>query len=352
VTLTYGPRPTSATTNGTFWNDANGDQIAQANEIGCTLAPGCLPTASTSRWNPATGQLDTSPNAIDPNLKNQRTREFVTGFEHELFSNVGVGADYIWRKYDQNNNSFFNNTPYPPSQIYVGPFNFTDPVSGLSSTYWQVCPTCLQPAGPTTTLNSPDYVDYNGVEITAEKRMSHRWRASTSVTLSRARQFNPPGAYTDPTNQDKQNGYDGGNSNIRWVYKLQGQVILPLAINMAGALNMQDGFLRTITITGPSGRNGGFSPTGAATTLGPPTLEIYTRGTNRYDSFSELDLGFSRVFAFNGGKNRLTGMVDIFNTLNINTIRAQNSNKSQTNFDTVTAVVPPRAIRLGVRVNF
>ena len=98
VTLTYGPRPTSATTNGTFWNDANGDQIAQANEIGCTLAPGCLPTASTSRWNPATGQLDTSPNTIDPNLKNARTREFVTGFEHELFSNVGVGADYIWRK--------------------------------------------------------------------------------------------------------------------------------------------------------------------------------------------------------------------------------------------------------------
>ena len=136
------------------------------------------------------------------------------------------------------------------------------------------------------------------------------------------------------------------------MYKLQGQVILPLAINMAGALNMQDGFLRTITITGPSGRFGGFSPTGASTTLGQPGLELYTRGENRYDAFSELDLGFSRVFSFNGGKNRLTGMVDIFNTLNINTIRSQNNNKSQTNFDTVTAVVPPRAIRLGVRVNF
>jgi hypothetical protein len=352
LSLTFGPAPTNASTNGTIWTDLNHDTIVQIDELGCSKAPGCLPSASTSRWNPETGQIDPTPNQIDPNLKNNRTREAVVGIQHQLSRNFAVSADYIWREYDQNNQSYFIDAPYPPSDIYVGPFEFTDPVSGETATYWQVCDTCPRLTGPTITRNSPDYTTYRGVEITAQKRMSHRWQMDTSLTLSRARAFLPAGSYTDPTNIDKQNGLDGGSSNIRYVYKLQGIVQLPFRVNFASALNVQDGFIRTLTITGPSGRFGGLNANGTpGPTLGQPTLEILPRGSRRYDSFAELDISFSRKFTV-AGRRAVTLDLDVFNALNNNTIRGLNSNLSRTNFDTVTAVVPPRAVRLGFRTNF
>jgi hypothetical protein len=48
----------------------------------------------------------------------------------------------------------------------------------------------------------------------------------------------------------------------------------------------------------------------------------------------------------------VTFTVDVFNALNINTIRGLQNNMSLTSFDRVTAVVPPRVVRVGARVNF
>ena len=199
LSLTYG---FPSGTNTSFWNDANGDRLVQANEIGGT------PPSPSSRYNPATGQLDPNQNEIDPALKNNRTREFVVGVEHELLANVGLGIDYIWRKYDQNNDDYIISAPYPLSDIYVGPFDYTDPVSGMTGTYWEVCPTCLRPTGPSITRNSPDYTSFSGVEITAEKRFSRRWRAATSVTVSQAQNFLPPGSVRR-SDQHRQAGRSG-----------------------------------------------------------------------------------------------------------------------------------------------
>jgi hypothetical protein len=206
--------------------------------------------------------------------------------------------------------------------------------------------------GATITQNSPDYTTYSGVELSAQKRMSHRWQMDTSLTLAKARAFLPPGSYTDPTNVDKQNGLDGGTSNIRYVYKLQGIVQLPWKFTAATALNVQDGFIRVLTIRGPSGRFGGLNANGTpGPTLGQPTLEVFPRGANPYDPFAELDLSFARTFTMTTGR-RVVFDVDVFNVFNVNTIRGLNNNLSQTNFDTVTAVVPPRAVRFGFRFNF
>ena len=38
---------------------------------------------------------------VDPNLKNDRTREFVVGLQQELIRNLAVEVNYVWRKYDQ-----------------------------------------------------------------------------------------------------------------------------------------------------------------------------------------------------------------------------------------------------------
>jgi hypothetical protein len=331
-------------TNTSRWSDANGDQIVQASELSGTPP---LP----ARYNPATGQLDPNVNEVDPDLRNNRTREVVVGFDQELMPNVGFGVDYIYRKYDQNNRNYVIGFPYPASDVYVGPFDWTDPVSGSTASYWEVCATCPRETGPTITRNSTDYTTFHGIEITAQKRPSHRWSASTSLTLSNAKDFLPPGSYSDPTNIDKRDGRTGGNSNIRYVFKMHGMVQLPWRIDVAGNLNVQDGFVRVLTIRGPTGRFGGLNPNGSRSTLGQPTLEVSPRGTDRMPGFTELDLGVSRAFDFGRGRS-VTLLMDVFNALNINTIRGLQNNMSLTNFDRVTAIVPPRVVRLGARVKF
>jgi hypothetical protein len=224
-------------------------------------------------------------------------------------------------------------------------------VSGQTGTYWEVCETCPRETGPTITRNDTDYTVFHGVEITAQKRISNRWGASTSLTLSNAEDFFPLGSYSDPTNIDKLDGKTGGNSNIRYVFKLHGMVELPWRINAAANMNVQDGFIRTLLIRGPTGRFGGLNSNGTRSTLGQPNLELFDRGTNRLPGFTILDLGFSRPINFAGGR-RVTFTVDVFNALNINTIRGLQNNMSLTSFDRVTAVVPPRVVRVGARVNF
>ncbi len=38
---------------------------------------------------------------MDPNVKNDRTREFIVGFDRQVGAGMAVGASYIWRKYDR-----------------------------------------------------------------------------------------------------------------------------------------------------------------------------------------------------------------------------------------------------------
>src|SRR5258707_1189322 len=55
--------------------------------------------ALTGNWNPAAPGSPTTANTIDPNLKNDRTQEFILGLDHEVGAGFAVGANYIWRKY-------------------------------------------------------------------------------------------------------------------------------------------------------------------------------------------------------------------------------------------------------------
>ena len=70
--LTWGPNLSSgacSTTPGApCWTDANRDGLVQVNELVGT------PTATTSRFNPATGQVTAAGNSVDPSAQIARTR--------------------------------------------------------------------------------------------------------------------------------------------------------------------------------------------------------------------------------------------------------------------------------------
>ena len=61
----------------------------------------CRSCSKSTAYDPANPTSTASPTRVDPNVKNDRTREFIVGFDRQLGSQMAVGGSYIWRKYDQ-----------------------------------------------------------------------------------------------------------------------------------------------------------------------------------------------------------------------------------------------------------
>jgi hypothetical protein len=78
------------------WVDLNGDTFVSANELNTTTF-----LTKTASFDPTNPTSFLSPGAVDPDLKNDRTREFVVGFQQEVMRNLAVEVNYVWRKYDQ-----------------------------------------------------------------------------------------------------------------------------------------------------------------------------------------------------------------------------------------------------------
>ena len=353
--LTWGPNLSSgacSTTAGApCWNDANGDQLVQTNELIGT------PTVSSTRFDLNTGVLNPAGNIVDKSAKIARTREAIVGIQHELIKNLAVGVDYIYRKYDRGTTTYsIGYQPgapgYPLSQIYTGPVSFTDPVTGLSAPYYVICTGCVRPSGlGNITMTDPNYQVYHGVDFTATKRYSNRWQMQAAVTLQNNPQYFPDGSPTfiNPTGQEFRDGY---STIAEWNGKLSGSYTFPWDINASANFNSIQGASRTTTINGPGAVYGGVNASGAATTISYPTLEAEPRGSTRFPPVNLLDLGVQKVLKF-GNRYQLKLGLDAFNVMNANTISAYSSgNRSVAGFTQPTTILAPRVFRFNVRVVF
>jgi hypothetical protein len=338
----------SSTAGASCWNDANHDATVQINELVGT------PTPSSTRFNLSTGVIGAAGNLVDPSAKIGRTREFVTGVQHELISNLAVGVDYIYRKYDRGTTNF--SVGYTPgtsslAALYTVANPYTDATTGLSTTYYTVPTTTVVPSGlDTITLTNPAYQVYNGVDLTMTKRFSNRWQANVAVTIQDNPSYRPDFTFTNPTGIEY---VDGASTLARYLIKASGAYQLPWDIMLAGNLNINDGANRALTIDGPGQVSSGGKSSGAANTVTYNTLSFQTAGTTRLKPTQLLDLSAQKVFNFRGGKNRLKLMLDAFNVFNTNTILGYSSNnRSNANFTAPNSIVPPRVFRIGGSISF
>ncbi|HUL73740.1 MAG TPA: hypothetical protein VLT86_11600, partial [Vicinamibacterales bacterium] len=357
--LTWGPNQgsglCSTTAGAPCWQDTNVDQFIQANELIGT------PTTNATGFDPATGIITPGGNAVSKDAKLARTREFITGVQHELIPNLAIGVDYVYRKYDQGTASYLagyqpGSSQFPLSQIYVGPQYYTDPVTGIVAPYYQICQGCIRPPTSTrsVTITNLSYNTYQAVIPTLNKRFSNRWQMNASATLQTNPGYNVLGSYTNPTGVQFTDGY---SSIARYLIKVSGTYALPYGVNFSGNLNVIDGANRTVTVNGPATAYGGVSATtGANTTISfgnNPQLTFQPTGSTRFQPTKLLDLGAQKVFTFRGGKNRVKVMFDAFNIFNINTITSFSSNSlSSANYNAPTAIVPPRVFRIGAQLVF
>jgi hypothetical protein len=356
------------------WVDLNHDTFVQANEI---MIPSNNPAnflALTGNWNPAAPGSPTTANTIDPNLKNDRTDEIIFGLDREIGAGFGVGVNYIWRRYS--NFQFFDTLGLQPS-------DFT------AQTYTPAASTCPAQDGnrinaancaPVTVYvpnfqvgaitNLTNYTSdqynraYNGIEVSARKRMSNHWLMNTSLAYNSAtvnmngwpgdsaNGVNVAGLLgEDPTNRDTRNGaqYDYASAgsglgnvfvNAKWLFKLSGLYNLPYDFNVSGNFNARQGYPQEVAL------QDAVRPNGPGTVL----VLLDNVGDNRLPNYANLDFHVDRPVRL--GSVRFVPAIDIFNIFNNNIIQGVRTTQNATNANQIQAITAPRVARLGVKVTW
>ena len=331
------------------WVDTNGDGFVQPSEVNTTGAPLSRSTA----YNPANPASTTSPTTVDPNVRDDRTREFIVGFDRQINSQMAVGGNYVWRKYDD---FVWNDTIGLTSADYraVNYQATTCPAGARCEPVVYYEPTIPLPSANVYT-NRPDrFRDFGGFELTFQKRMANKWSGNFSYAYNNAvEHFDSAAAYEDPTcvaatcpgsfqyaPVSAGSGIGNVYQNSKWLLKGNARVQLPYTINLAVAYLGRQGFPFPTTILTPNRANSA----GTAQVLLDPMGEV------RYDSLNTLDLRVDKSFHF--GQMTVIPAMDLFNLTNDNTVQAKNIQQAASNANVVSGIIAPRVARFGVSVRW
>jgi len=361
--------PVGSTTLRYPWMDLNGDRVAQANEI----ITGPNPLSASTNWSAANPANTKSANSVDPNLKNDTTDEIIVGVDREIGAGFAVGANYVWRLYKDFQ---WSDRQGLDTSDYAAVL-FTPPASTCLAAQNAVCPqvTYFQPTFQIPTIVTLTNVPgasrtFNGVELTARKRMSNHWLLNTSFSYSNptlrfgsfpgsiaAAQANASAAgnstafVEDPTNRDAReahqvevptSGSGIGNVfiNAQWLFKISGLYNLPYDINVSAFYNARQGYPFERFVQGPSRANG----------AGTPFILLDPIGDSRLPTYQNLDFHVERPVRV--GTVRFIPSLDVFNVTDNNTVQALRGVQNASNANNIQAVVAPRVARFGVRVNW
>lgn len=348
------------------WTDLNGDNFVQANEVNTAVAP----LAFAGGFNPASPTSVRSSDIIDPDLKAPITKGLVIGIDREVMPNFGVQVNYSWSRTDDvvgsNNNTDGINVTFAP---WVG-VSRNDYLPGevLTGTLpngenyavqtWIPDPARVAANGNSRMLTNFDgyYVTYNGLEVSAVKRMSNRWMARVAVAWNNPREYweNDVNVLGNPTRTDTSHLEDGGQYAVRsagsgagdafvngqWQINVNGAYQLPYAIEVAGNLFGRQGNPLPIFRTAPLGLDG------SQRVLVSPEIDTF-----RLDDIWNLDLRGTKYVQLN--RVQLTFVADLFNVLNSNmALNRQRNIGTAATFNRITQNLSPRILRFGVRVGF
>jgi hypothetical protein len=280
---------------------------------------------------------------------------------------LGVSGSYIWRKYDRF-------APAVAAQLNRGDWgsdNFVEHTVNPTCAANAICgpityytPTSTQPT-PFVYGNIPDrYRNYNGVELSLDRRYANRWMANASFAYNDAKDyFGSADAYLDPTNIENTHGYeyapesagsgiDSVFTNAKWLLKASGMYTTPFwNVNLAANTQYRQGYPHPASIQ-VTNRPGG---------LGNIDVLIEPLGERRLENTFVLDLRVDR--AFQVGRVRLVPSVDLFNATNANTEQSRRRRMASYNHSTqvltpasnannISSIIAPRIMRFGVRVTW
>lgn len=311
----------------------------------------------------------TADAAMDPDLKSPYLDEFTVGIEREIIKDLSFSLRYI-RKWDRNllegaNLNAMNYDAFKGgADIFsvwtnYAPVTVVDPYDGKTVTFWKLVNTAL--AAKSFYTNPRDAKrDYDGLEVSINKRLSNRWQMNVSYVYAHSRGL--IGTDFDDS-WSGQSYYDNPNAHINALgefpaerkhqFKLQGQFQGPWGINFSGYYRYLDGTRWTRIIRSVD----------LGLSLPQGTVSIYAekRGTEKLPGWSMLDLRLEKVLNLPGKFGFVGLFVDCFNVFNVNTTTSLNTissraytivNKQQVKYGETTGITDPRIFRLGFRYTF
>lgn len=340
--------------------DRNGDGVAQYSEI--LFGDGLQSYYGIDPDNPT---KTTSPNKIGADVKAPRTREVILGLDRELGKNFGVSVSYTYR--------YINDNTWTPligvrQQQFVqrGSLSGSTPETGAYSVPLFGLPNSLVPDGLGREFtNREDYHQkYQGIEVSATKRLSNRWMARVGFsTNSHTEYFDDRNtSIEDPMPNPRQSPLvNGGNVIERSTGSGKSDIYLILPRFQFSANGLYQG---------PWGINFGMNYV-ARQGYGQPWFEsninvgdvlgrrrvmlVDDVGSDRLPTMHSLDIRVEKAVQVKTGNIYLD--LDLFNLGNASTVLGRQFDRrfpttSATGFGRTLEIMNPRIARLGLRVTF
>ena len=341
------------------WVDTNHDGLAQKNEILTNLGP-----QYSNAVDPAKPTSISSPNTIATDYHANRDNEFIVGIDREVIPNLAVGAAYTYRR--------TNDWPTWNARIGLTSADYAvvdrPTGGGYSAVVYAPNAAKVNATGGGRILeNRPDYhSNYQGLELTMNKRLSNRWQARVAFSLNDWREYvDGPGAVQNPTHTDSTtsgsfgagtlsgsfiNGgqiapRSGGSGkgdifyNARWQINANGFYQLPGGFDIGANIFGRQGYVQPLIFQSSAGADG------SVRALATPTLDAV-----RYPNLWDVDFRLAKTVTITRLKFVLSA--DLFNALNAGTTLAQNRNLSSGAFGTINDILSPRIARIGIKFQF
>jgi hypothetical protein len=306
------------------WVDANNDLFPQLNELG-----------------PSTGFGLGTSNRFSDDLKWPYSVEYSIGIQRQLPWDVIAGITYINR---QRGNEIGSRNLLAPAASYI-PLRVTEAGSKREVTVYNLDP-ALRGKFDVLWDNYPELdTDFNGVDITFNKRLSRRWMVMGGLSLGKSEGdiYTTSGLASSDLN-DPNNTFRHGliGDDVPVAFKAFGLYQLPYGVSASASFQHFTGFPEVTTVL--------VSANTVPLTRVAQTLTFEPRGTTRLPDVNFIDISLRRNFSVQG-RYAVEPVLDIFNLTNGAAIRARTTQLGPT-YGRVSDIQRARLVKIGVNVKF
>lgn len=301
------------------WTDRNNDFIPQLDELGLSTG---FNLGTTNRYS--------------PDVKWPHSNELSAEIEHQLFGDLVVSLGYHHRETRRNIGS---RNVAVPQESYI-PLQVTERVSGRQVTVYDQ--SSLLRGRFDVVFDNFSELDsqFNGLDITFNKRFSKRWMAMGGLSLGR----NHGDIYgTSDLNNPNFNFRRGlvGN-DVPVSFKTSGIYELPYGVRLSANAQHFTGFPENTTVSVRSDT--------VRLTQVSQSLLVEPRGTTRLPNVNIFDLSARKTFRF-GERTSAETIMDIFNLTNSNAIQSRTTQLGPA-YGRASNMLRGRLWRFGLSVNF
>jgi hypothetical protein len=340
------------------WRDLNGDNLAQANEIGAS--------------NNAAFGLPVQTIKPDPDIKREYDLEYTAQIQHEIIRGLSVNFGYFRR--GTHNQRLTQNLGWTPADYTT--VNVVSPLDGSIIPVYNLDPTKRANVNRLD-VNSIDSDlrrrSYNGfqtgfsarvrgfqffggwtmdriIDVRCDAIESNAGRYAGTALISANNFPNPDFHFCDQSKLDMPFLHEfklAGSYTLPW-YGIQANVALQSYTGqpLFTRWNIAPTTRYAANCLGPCRPGELVIPN---QTLATYVVDLVAPGQEFYERQNQLDMGFRKIFRI--GKYQLSGQVDLFNIVNSSYVKSQNITYGPS-LGQPLDILQPRTLRLAAQLRF